>query len=180
MRNTAQAVLESATAMRRRSDHGWSTLAGGVDAVAASLVVGDESRAELASQVVDMHLDCVAGDVVLESIELLLDLGARHECTGATHQQLDHGVLPGGQGHGLSMKGNDASSQVKLYLTGREEQLGGAVCPARDRAQSRTQLVDVERLDEIVVRAGIESGDTVVETVAGGHDNHSCGMATVT
>jgi len=73
---TRQAAPTTAIAMRRRSDQGRSALTGGLDAIAASLEIGDEARTQLAPQVVDVDLDRVAGDVILESIQLLLDLGA--------------------------------------------------------------------------------------------------------
>ena len=65
--------------MRRRNDHGRTALAAIVDAITASFDVRDEERTELAPQVVNMDLDRIAADIVLESIQLLLYLGARRQ-----------------------------------------------------------------------------------------------------
>src|SRR6267378_8026176 len=105
---TRQAALTTAIAMRRRSDQGRSALTGGLDAIAASLEIGDEARTQLAPQVVDVDLDRVAGDVILESIQLLLDLGAGHQAAGLAHQKLDHRVLASGQSGGLALAGDHA------------------------------------------------------------------------
>src|ERR1700688_1763962 len=98
-----RAAPPTAIAMRRRSDKGRSALTGDLDAIAASLEIGDEARTELAPKVVDVDLDRVAGDVILESIQLLLDLGASHQAAGLAHQKLDDRVLASGQSGGLAL-----------------------------------------------------------------------------
>src|SRR5580700_9672476 len=147
---TRQAAPATAIAMRRRSDQGRSVLGGGLDAVAASLEVGDEAWTQLAPKVVDVDLDRVAGDVILESIPLLLDLSARHQAASLAHQKLDDRVLASGQCGGLTMAGEHALAQVQYHLTHGERRLRTPERPTRDGAQPRPQLIDVEGLDQVV------------------------------
>src|SRR5580704_10192963 len=108
------AATAAATAMRRRSDHGRAlALVDTVDAITASFDVGDELRTELAPQVVDVDLDRVAGDIIVESIQLLLDLGARHEAAGLAHQQFRYRVLSRGQCRGLAAVGDETLAQIE-------------------------------------------------------------------
>src|SRR5579863_9205180 len=118
MTNTVQAAVAAAIAMRRRSDQGRSpALTDIVDAITAPFDVGDEVRTELAPQVVNVDLDRVAGDVILESIQLLLDLGACHEATGFAHQQLDHRVLACGEARWHASVGDDSLPQIEGHFT---------------------------------------------------------------
>src|SRR5580658_8614508 len=158
MRNTRQAAAAAAIAMRRRSDHGRAALAGVVDPITASFDVGDEVRTELAPQVVNVDLDRVAGDIVLESIKLLLDLGARPQAARVAHQQLDYRVLAGGQCRRLTRVADHPLAQIEHHRTDGERGLGATRYPARYGAQTRRQLIDVEGLDEVVVCAGIQAG----------------------
>ena len=48
------------------------------------------------------------------------------------------------------------------------ELLAGRLVAAQQRADAGGQLVDLERLDEVVVGAGVEARDALVEGVAGG------------
>ena len=56
----------------------------------------------------------------------------------------------------------------------REAHRGGvrAVGAAQQRAQARLELLQRERLDEVVVGARVEAGDPVVDRVAGGEHEH--------
>src|SRR5262249_54334541 len=116
MANTTQAAPAVASAIRRRNDHGRSPLADTVDAVAASLEVGDEVLPELAAQVVDVDLDRIAGDAVLEAIQLLLDLGARDEASRLAHQQLGNGVLARRERRRLTPARDAALTQIEHHV----------------------------------------------------------------
>ena len=49
---------------------------------------------------------------------------------------------------------------------------GPAIGPAQQRAQARLQLAQGERLDEVVVGAGVEALDAIVDRVARGEHQH--------
>ena len=42
----------------------------------------------------------------------------------------------------------------------------------QQRADARRELVEIERLDQVIVGAGVEAGDAVGDGVARGHDQH--------
>ena len=59
---------------------------------------------------------------------------------------------------------------VELELGEGERFRLGVGVRAQQRAQTGLQLADVERLDHVVVGAGVQSLDPVVDRVAGGED----------
>ena len=65
----------------------------------------------------------------------------------------------------LHAVGAGVQGQVGDLKHARPRQVVG---PARQRAQPRQQLLEGERLDEVVVGAGVEAGDAVVDAIAGG------------
>ena len=54
----------------------------------------------------------------------------------------------------------------------REQRLGAAGVAAQHGADARVELVELERLDEVVVGAGVEPGDAVAARVARGEHDH--------
>jgi len=97
-----------------------------------------------------------------------------------SHQQLDDRILAPSQCGGLTLAGDQALAQVPHHLTGREGRLGTPERPARYGAQSCPELIDVEGLDQIVVRASVETGDAVRDAIAGRHDDHRGGSSVLT
>src|SRR6516225_2351777 len=122
--NTTHAALAAAIAMRRRSDQGRSPSAAALDPIAASFEVGDEARTELAAQVVDVNFDRVARDVIVESIQLLLDFGTGDQAARLAHQQLDHRVFAGSECGGHPLARNRAPAKVEHNLASRELRFG--------------------------------------------------------
>jgi hypothetical protein len=45
-------------------------------------------------------------------------------------------------------------------------------CAAYERAQSRGELVQIERLYDVIVRAAVKAGDAIVDGVARGENEH--------
>src|SRR6516164_311989 len=175
--NTTHAALAAAIAMRRRSDQGRSPSAAALDPIAASFEVGDEAWTELAAQVVDVNFDRVAGDVIVESIQLLLDLRTRDETTRPAHQQLDHGIFARGERRRFTLAGDRTLPQVEGYFARGEHRFGAAVGPARYGSQPRAELVDVEWLDQVVVRPRIEATDAIADAIPCRHDDDRCGAS---
>ena len=59
-------------------------------------------------------------------------------------------------------------SQVEREVGDGEHVAGAGCAAAQQRAHARDQLLDRERLDEVVVGAGVEPGDALGDGVAGG------------
>src|SRR5437870_13445445 len=60
---------------------------------------------------------------------------------------------------------------VELEITDLEDAWTLRRAPAGEGPQPRVQLRERERLRDVVVGAGIETDDTVVDAVAGGEEN---------
>jgi hypothetical protein len=121
---------------------------------------------------VDVDLDRVASDLVLPAVEPLFELRARQHDAGALGQRFQQRVLAPRQGH---------RPPVDLHLARRRLERHGPVlehrrrAPARaprQRAYARAQLVEVERLHQIVVGAGVEALHPVGHGIARGDDEH--------
>ena len=69
--------------------------------------------------------------------------------------------------------------RVEPQVPERQRAVGGrlAARAAQQRAQAGLELVDVERLDQIVVGAGVEPVDPVAHGVAGGQHQHRDAVA---
>ena len=70
-------------------------------------------------------------------------------------------AAPGPLGRGVQL-------EVPLGQHGR----AAAVVPPRERPQPGRELQQAERLDQVVVRAGVQAADPVADLVAGGEHQH--------
>ena len=62
-------------------------------------------------------------------------------------------------------------------MTMPDDGIGAAVSTAHDGAHTRRQLVEVEWLDHLVVRACIEAGDSMLHFISSGDDDDGSGIS---
>src|SRR5215510_15284488 len=121
---------------------------------------------ELLAQTMDVDLDRIGGDLAGEAENLILDQLLGHDPVLAPHQHLEHRGLARGQHMRLVVdKGLPAFSVERQVrdLQRASEQLAG---PPQQRFQPRHQLLESERLDEIVVGTAAQAGDAVLQAAA--------------
>ena len=128
---------------------------------------------ELLAQVAHVGLQHarVAAEVVLPDV--LEQLRARQHAARVEHQVAQQPVLGGGQLDGLAGAGDLVRVLVELEVLEHEPaRLGlGEPGAAQDRADPRDQLLEAERLGDVVVAAERQAADLVLGRVARGEED---------
>ena len=121
----------------------------------------------LAAQVADVDLERVRRGPEVVAPDAVEDHVARQHLARVAQEQLEQEELGPGQLDRPVAAADLARARVERQV-GEREQLVAAGRAAQERAQPREQLLERERLDQVVVGAGVEPGDAVVDLVAGG------------
>src|SRR5262245_4531993 len=127
---------------------------------------------ELVAQVSDVDLDDVwiALEVVRPHVREDLALG--HHLAAAPKQELEQRELPGGEVKLIGAAPDLFGRRVEPQVTGRQHRRSLGCAATQQRAQSSDQHRERERLDQVVVRAGIQRLDLVPFAVLRGqHEN---------
>ena len=143
-----------------------------VDDVTDAANGANEIRVELAAKVVDMDVERVALDVAVPPVDRLFELRAREDLSRVLHELAQHHELPPLQIHGMTAVGHRQRRRVDAHFAQLERVDGGASQAPLDRANAREKLVEVERLDEVVVGARIEPRHAIGGTIACAHHEH--------
>src|SRR5579863_282861 len=135
-------------------------------------------RLELLAQVADVHAQRVAGDADVVAPDAVVDqLDAQHAAR-VEHEQLEQLVLGAGQLDRAPVHARGVGVSVELE---RAELQRAAVSlrqvAADDRRQTRAQLADVVGLDEVVVGAGLQPDDPILDRIPGGEHQHRGAVA---
>jgi len=111
-------------------------------------------------------------DLVVEAVDGILQNGARHRASLAPQQRLEDQQLPPRQVEiGAANRGGPVAV-IEREPADPDDIGGQAAGSPQHRAQTRQQLLDRERLGEIVVGAAVEPGDAVLQlTLRGQHDD---------
>src|SRR5689334_7046907 len=137
--------------------------------------------AELRAQVMDIGVDRVRRDRHGEGPCLVQELVARQRLARMAQEALEQRELARAEIHRSTADGDPAASLVERDRTGGEDRVRASrpgLGPASERSQPRGQLLVGERLDEVVVGAGIEARDAVVDRVPGGqHQDRQVALA---
>ena len=112
----------------------------------------------------------VAIEVLL--VEMLDQLGARHDATVVVHHVGEQPVLVRGELDLLAVAGDARRLGVEPQRPALDLALGVAGGAPHLRAHAGEQLLHMEGLGEIVVGARIHAGDLVAPAVAGREDDH--------
>ncbi len=115
---------------------------------------------ELSAQVGDVAVDDVRLRLQLAAPDLLQRLLARDDRARVAQQQLQQRALARGRLEVAAGAVALAAGEVERHV-GEGEQLRHRAAAPQQRAQAGAQLLAGERLDEVVVGAGVEPGDAV-------------------
>ncbi|KGC71300.1 hypothetical protein DP56_5938 [Burkholderia pseudomallei] len=118
-----------------------------------------------------MHFDRIAADFVAERIQPLLELRLRQDHPRMLDQRFEQRPFARGQVDPRAGARHAARGDVDRELAELHERIRIARIAARDRAHARGQLGQVERLDQIVVGAGVQPRDPVRDLIERGQDD---------
>src|SRR4051812_11659894 len=130
---------------------------------------------ELPPQVADVDPERVRGRAEVVAPHALVDLRARQHLTGVAHEELEEVELGACQLQAALAAVRLARRRVDEHV-GEAERSVARPGASQQRAHAGTQLLDRERLDEIVVGAGVEAFDAVVDGVARRDDEDRHGI----
>ena len=136
---------------------------------------GSPAALELAAQVADEDVDHVGLDVGRVAPHEREQLVAREHLAGVADEHVEQVELAPGEAELAAVAGGDVAARVDDDVA-RDVRAGalGAVA-AQQRLEPRGQLGDRERLDQVVVGAGLQAGDAVLDLVARGqHADGRC------
>src|SRR5579884_812114 len=138
----------------------------------------------LVAQVVDIGVEDVAAGLRAFGPDAIGELGAREDAVGVAGEVFEQGEFTGGK--------RDASPGARDFVAGYvHDEVAGAdlaglgarlelPAAADEGAQAGEQLLEGERLGEVVVGAGVEAGDLVLGGVERGEQEDGCGDALAT
>src|SRR5690349_23606492 len=128
----------------------------------------DAERLELAAYAMHVDLDRIAADVVAEAEQVIDHLLLAHHAALAREQQLGERELARRHLDGLIVVEQAPCRDVEPQPPVNDAPALHAVAAPDQRAHTRLELRQVERLGHVVVGAEIEAGDAVLERVARG------------
>jgi hypothetical protein len=130
------------------------------------------SLRKLLAQTMNVDLDGIGRDVPRVSKDVILDLLLGNHTAFAAHQQLQHRSFAGRQELGLIIDGGLPVSGIEFEIRDAKrtpEQVAG---PSQLSFQSRDQLLQRERLHQIVVRPAAQAMDAIMKAAACGKNQN--------
>jgi hypothetical protein len=127
-----------------------------------------ERTVDLSAQVGDVLVHDVRESVVREVPDVVEHLGAGDDVTRVAHQQIEQGRLLGCQVQLGRAPPRTPRGGVEAEIPDRQHRWPVRAPPPDERAQSRTELAEAERLRQVVVGADVEPVDAIGDRVAGG------------
>src|SRR5439155_22208520 len=134
--------------------------------------VAYELGSEFLAQRVDVDFDRVAFYRIAPAVELVLELRARQDRSGAREQGLQQRELAGRQRQRLAFEPRLAGGRVELDIARRKRPPGAAGAAPQQRAKPRGELVQVEWFDDVIVGAGIQPRDPIGDRIARREDQY--------
>ena len=100
------------------------------------------------------------------------ELGLGHDLSGVQHEVAQQAELGAGEGERLPAVRHRLSAFVEPDLTDLQDAAGRSVVAAHDGVDARAQLLDMKRLRQVIVGAGLESIDLLVPGIARRENDH--------
>src|SRR3954452_16674803 len=131
----------------------------------------DDVLVEFLADRIDEHVDGVAFHLLPPSVQPLLQLDTGKDGAGPLHQGLHQRELTGWQYGGRAAICQRVAFQIKSEICRLEDRHGDAGKSAQHRSHAGDEFSYLEGLDEIIISAEVETGDAVIEPVAGSDDD---------
>ena len=118
---------------------------------------------ELAAQVADLDVDDIGLGDEFEIPHVLEQHRPGHDLAGAAHEIFEQGEFPRQQIDRLAVALYGPLDEVHFQRAGLQSRLPHVAAPAQERFDARRQFADVERLDQVVVAAGLQAVDPLID-----------------
>src|SRR5215207_2409489 len=128
----------------------------------------------LATQPAHVDVDEVRERIVIVVPDVRVDLGARDDAAGVAHEMLEQRVLLRRE-RDLALPASSGMAARIHDEFGHRELVGKHVAATSDEStESCEELTEVERLREIIVGAGVQAGDLVLDGIARREHEDGC------
>ena len=135
----------------------------------------DEVRAQLFAHVRDVNIQQVGKRAVVLVEQVFVKHRARDDFTAMQREKFHERIFARGEIHRFAGEQNVPRRCVNLHAANLKDVRCLVRAAADEGAQAGEQFVEIERLDHVIIRAGVETFDAVARLVARGeHENGSC------
>src|SRR5580693_8619874 len=151
----------------RRNARALKTSSVHIQFEADSADIDDEAsrarRVELAPQIADLHVDDIRLRHKVEIPNILEQHRPGHDLPGSAHEIFEQGEFPRQEINRLAVAPDAPFNEIHLQRANLQTREPRVAAPAQERFDSRTEFTNVERLDQIIVAAGFQSVDAIVD-----------------
>src|SRR5690606_9201125 len=140
--------------------HDPESVSGALDRVDQRAV---EPAVDLLAQRRDVHVDDVAGGFEVHVPDLLADLDAAEHAVLVAHEALEKRELAVGKLDLLAGAGGDVRVEIEFEIVAAQNARLGRLAAAHEGAQPGEKLLELEWLGQVVVSAGIQAVDLVLD-----------------
>src|SRR5208337_1169065 len=160
----AETAKQKASARRNAGARKTSTVCIKLEADRANVddVIALTRRIEPAAQVADLHVDDVGLRHELEVPDVLEQHGPRHDLARPAHEILEQLELARQEFDRQASAAHLAVDQVHFQRADLQPGRARLSAAPHERFDAGAEFANVERLDEIVVAAGLQAADTLV------------------
>src|ERR1700677_809508 len=120
-------------------------------------------RVELAPQIADLHVDDIRLRHKVEIPNILEQHRPGDDLPGSAHEIFEQGEFPRQEINRLAVAPDAPFNEIHLQRANLQTREPRVAAPAQERFDSRTEFTNVERLDQIIVAAGFQSVDAIVD-----------------
>src|SRR5271154_2852480 len=122
----------------------------------------DAGGIEVAAQVADLDIDDIGLRHEFEIPHILEQHRPSHDLTGAAHEILEEFEFPRQQIHRLAVAAHGPFDEIHFQPANLKSRQPRVAAAAQERFDPRSQFADFEWFDQIVVAAGLQSVDSLV------------------
>src|ERR1044071_724321 len=115
-----------------------------------------------------MHVQKVRKSTVVFVEKMLVQHGASDQLAAMQGQVFQQSILAGGQHHRLSSTRDLSRRSIDYYLANRHQRCCLTRRTPDKRSQPRQDLLYIEGFDDVIVRPGIQSPNSVADRVPRG------------
>ncbi|MNN33949.1 hypothetical protein D3C81_1477280 [compost metagenome] len=120
----------------------------------------------------DMHVQGIALDFVAEAVHAVFELLAGQHPPGVLQQRLEQCLFTPGQVDRLAGQGCLAAARVVAQRAVFDHIHRPPGHPSQQGVQASSQLAQVERLEQVIVGAGLQAIDPVGDRITGSEHQH--------